>query len=814
MSPDLPPPPTEPAFAPALMQLLAESGPLPLPALAEQLAVDETELQRELETRGDVVETLDGWRSVWPLVDGAVLTHLVDAQELELGMLAADGDLDLWARLADEGLPLAAGGELRARWRGQPGQVPDDAATALVGPPGWLAGCVAGQLVGLRLSGGALSIEPYDEVPAPPKDAVLLLVTAAMVGADAAVVAGEEEDLPGVEIDVVVLEALIRDDAALTEPVPPLSALFTMAGLEARRGLVGLPGTDWEGLAGPTPLDTDQRRQVARLRGVLMMAGRPGAENADALRQAAALLATDDALLDAIGADVAIDGLRRAAVGALAAAVTGAGRERAAVAYLQAVVADGAGEPELAQRHLDSSLAAAPELRPALQLAGDYAAERGEAFAADRLYRAAGRDASWPWRELLREFLQVPAGSGGRNKPCPCGSGRKLKLCCGATAVHPLPRRALWRYRRSLAFAVRPPHLALLGELAEAMAGPHDDPLQLLGDPLVPDLALVEGGVLADYLTQRGALMPADEMALVERWCETPLTVLEVLATRPGREVTLRALPDGAPTVVRDRELSRDVDRLDLLLGRLLDDGEKPAFMTAPRLLPREQRAELVALLGGEELDPVEIAAALAPRGMPQLITREGEELVLCTARYAVADLDRVWTALAADLEQDGDDLLEHADVDGERLLRGRVLRVGEGLEIETNALERLRRLQQLVLTAAPDARLVSESSVPAAELMAQRIAEGGAPAPPPPAPDVPPEVLAAFGEQAEQRWLDDHIPALGGLTPRQAAADPVARPELEALLDDFAWRERRSDQPAVMQAARLRAALGLARST
>lgn len=62
----------------------------------------------------------------------------------------------------------------------------------------------------------------------------------------------------------------------------------------------------------------------------------------------------------------------------------------------------------------------------------------------------------------------------------------------------------------------------------------------------------------------------------------------------------------------------------------------------------------------------------------------------MCTARYAVADLDRAWTTLSVGLEEDDDALIEVADVGGEDFVRGTVRRVAGGLEIETNALERL----------------------------------------------------------------------------------------------------------------------------
>jgi len=43
---------------------------------------------------------------------------------------------------------------------------------------------------------------------------------------------------------------------------------------------------------------------------------------------------------------------------------------------------------------------------------------------------------------------------------------------------------------------------------------------------------------------------------------------------------------------------------------------------------------------------------------------------------------------------------------------------------------------------------------------------------------------------QAQTKWLDEHIPALDGFTPRQAAADPTRREQLERLLADFDNRD------------------------
>ena len=66
--------------------------------------------------------------------------------------------------------------------------------------------------------------------------------------------------------------------------------------------------------------------------------------------------------------------------------------------------------------------------------------------------------------------------------------------------------------------------------------------------------------------------------------------------------------------------------------------------------------------------------------------------------------------------------------------------------------------------------------------------------------------VLVAEVARYESAWLDMEIPALGGLTPRQSAEDPVARESLIRLLATFP----ETDEPTRMSPARLRHALGI----
>jgi hypothetical protein len=68
-------------------------------------------------------------------------------------------------------------------------------------------------------------------------------------------------------------------------------------------------------------------------------------------------------------------------------------------------------------------------------------------------------------------------------------------------------------------------------------------------------------------------------------------------------------------------------------------------------------------------------------------------------------------------------------------------------------------------------------------------------------------EVLRQYIEQYERKWVDEAIPALDGLTPRQALAKGgAARRKLDDLLDGMEQMESENS----MSARRVREALGL----
>ena len=262
----------KPAWAAGLLRQLGQAGPLTAAELTERLqahhpGLTAEQVERELRARGDAHETAGGWVSLLALADGAVLSHLLGAEERKAGVLAADGDLDLWARLADEGLPLAGGGMVRTRWAFGAQELPGDASAALAGPDGWLEAFEDDTILTLRLRGGALEVGSLTEQQAVEDAAerVERVVEACALAAMDALIAfaeavrvdypdddgqgdgPDEPSDPGAPIDDVLVELLLARPGMLDDPMPPLSLLLTAAGLEVVYGAVLLG----RGAAGP-----------------------------------------------------------------------------------------------------------------------------------------------------------------------------------------------------------------------------------------------------------------------------------------------------------------------------------------------------------------------------------------------------------------------------------------------------------------------------------------------------------------------------------------------------------------------------------
>jgi len=449
-----------------------------------------------------------------------------------------------------------------------------------------------------------------------------------------------------------------------------------------------------------------------------------------------------------------------------------------------------------------------------------YASDRGDAAHGLSLLRRAGAPPEYPLLEVLEHFQAGPRPGLGRNQPCWCGSGIKYKKCHLRKEQLPLEERAAWLYQKAGSYVLDAPWDELLIETATVRARHADAPegvREALNDPLVCDAVMFEGGAFAEFLATRGALLPDDERLLAEQWQLIDRSVYEVTKVRRGEGFTARDVRTGDPHQVRERAASRYLTVGQLVCARIVPAGDTMQVFGGLEPVELHERDDLITLLDSEP-GPLELVALLTRRFAPPVLANtEGEPLVLCEATLQVTD--PVAMSAVLDKEYDRDEAeqarwFEHVITHGMERIRATLRLTDDQLHVHTNSEARHERVLNTLRAIDPSITLVAESRQPvrntreAAKLF-ERLPGDGEESRLLDASD--PEVAAAldrFTRDHEQKWLDEHIPALAGHTPRQAAADPTRRDDLIRLLDTFPIPD--DNQPGIMHPDRLRAALDL----
>ena len=187
----------------------------------------------------------------------------------------------------------------------------------------------------------------------------------------------------------------------------------------------------------------------------------------------------------------------------------------------------------------------------------------------------------------------------GRNEPCPCGSGRKYKHCCGAPKAAPSesPEDLQWRRLRR---AIEPLNMELLRfskdyfgpeGLAEAwdeFTGWEDVPFDARSPHIpvfmpwffhnwTPDLpdtevrmeARAEITAAQAYLARKGRRFDPLARRYLEACAGAPFSFYDVSACEPGRGFTLRDIFSGEECRVTERSASRSVSTGDVLFAKI-----------------------------------------------------------------------------------------------------------------------------------------------------------------------------------------------------------------------------------------------------
>jgi hypothetical protein len=808
------------------------------------------------------------WAVPAKLLHGATLTRHLTAREATADVLALTPDLAPLTALVGLGLALPNGGPLAVLWDAEAVDASGaDTDVVLMGPPGWLAGSSAGQLLHVRTTGGLVRVEPGSEPRAESRLTVRRLVETARTRLAEQAESGFLLLPPAVPIDTLIFDLLADDPGLLEQPLPPLGEAFAAAGLEVHRSFVGLPGSDWEmvdefmSLDGaaldefgdgdpyddPELFDDDERSgheldqrmvkafdlQPWEVEGLGIVLGahdlgqRLGSIDSTETNAHLARMIAFPGIARVLAVKAWSDPTLEPFVIDIAAAASG--RDVAGPRFVLGACAEARDDVIAAERLYRSALDADPNHPLALTAVARYETDRGDYAAALRHLRAARVPADDPERAWLEGLVRPAVPKVGRNEPCPCGSGRKYKAChlddpgeIGSVEVAKalLHKLDTWLSQPDMQGAgedvLREIGAPVPGGAGRGGGGDEAGRDQVHGvevaDPMVADILLFDRGGLRRFLESRGALLPDAERGLGQGWLRSGRSLHEVQAVRPGTSLTLRDLrSDGGVVEVADRSLSRQVQPLDLLCLRLLPDGIGGVVASDGVLVPRFQRQHVLDLLhAGDGLDLLRWIVTPAPA--PRLSNTEGEPIRLITVAYRVADPAAVASVLHGKLrgEEDGR-FVEMIVRHGQEWIRGSITLDGDRATIDANSVKRAARLERTLLRAAPGARLILREERGIEEAIEEQRAKS--PAVEPIDVTAYPELAQAMDEfirRAEVNWVDESIPALGGLSPREAAADRAARPELEALLDDMAWELRRAGRGGLMDPSRIRALLGI----
>ena len=294
----------------------------------------------------------------------------------------------------------------------------------------------------------------------------------------------------------------------------------------------------------------------------------------------------------------------------------------------------------------------------------------------------------------------------GRNDPCPCGSGKKYKQCCGKPEARATPsadshegaveRAVAWlalHHRKAFVTALEEEiDAAAFGWMdddddddvvREAMAG-IDDALWQQVQLNLTEWLLAEGDIKVKGEQQRvaelllgasGPLLSVGQRAWLEQLAQRPLRLYDVTEVVPGAGITLcDALdPLQAPIAVTEREGSRSMRPgmqigarvMAVAGGHQLSGAVYPFSMLSGRAMQDQLRVFLEQPSKHEEDNVLMIglliikgwlAQYLRPAPLPSFVhSHTGEPLLFTTDHYAVQDGSALDAVLAAQPDVHGD---------------------------------------------------------------------------------------------------------------------------------------------------------------
>jgi len=444
-------------------------------------------------------------------------------------------------------------------------------------------------------------------------------------------------------------------------------------------------------------------------------------------------------------------------------------------------------------------------------------------------------------------MLERPVLEARLTDPCPCGSGRKYKRCCwtrkrrefaaALADIHESPGAvAAFIFSRFQSLAEDTLE-RLLEETTEwvgteAVEETIEDAPDIFNvyaiEACLVDIPIENGktGVelyLADPASRK--LRPTTREYL-EAYARSAYSLYEVQDVVRGKTVILKDLLRRRTLTVLDHSTSMTLYRFQVCFARVV---EMESICLLPNILLPFDRAFLDPLL--EELPEIKrdnrgkrlgwlqffkrewpLALALwislnQRLSDPTVLTNtEGDPLVLIELAFTIpagklGELTRRLDS-APELQPDGAGhwafVTPGEGAFEEGVLRASLLLDGDTLQVRVNSERREAEVRELLDRLAGNC--LGEESRTAIEVTPELLEQRRREDPEPEAeePPVPPEIAEQAVHHVLERhyrdWVDHPLPALDGMTPRQAAADPGMKRRLVSLLKDLELHQARTE--------------------
>jgi SEC-C motif len=342
---------------------------------------------------------------------------------------------------------------------------------------------------------------------------------------------------------------------------------------------------------------------------------------------------------------------------------------------------------------------------------------------------------------------------------------------------------------------------------------------------------------------------PGELFELVRSWTNTRMSVFEVTDRAIGVQLTIRDLRSGERFIVSAPETSRNFPIDSLLLSRVIFNSRAFQFAFGALPVPDRDRDATLAMIDALEgelsptdvgqwvsgmigrfgtpaisghrvqsNDPIDLLRDIESddrfrntdshvvayhRAMVHAARADGQSVSLQELRETLDAMESLQTGAAADTWD-----YMCAD-DQNQFLRGTIelVRASGGktksgdsehlLLVQTNSATRYSDLCAMLgkafgsinsvwetVDSQADEQLAAELGLDSSSLVPKGIEDQ---------PEITPEIAEQIRNQLNQRWLKEHIPALGGLTPYEAANDPTRREDLRKLLQSFVTSNKQS---------------------